>query len=139
MIIIVGIKYWCSIRKKSMDTSIKNQIENSQTFLNQLKSKQLGTFLEGVKEGENNPLVALNIAFQSQNVSKDKYKLFIDSLKQSLQENRNTVLKTNCKQGGGKQSYVKPKPKTKTHELKTHQQTKKQKARKSKQKKTRKR
>ena len=117
-----------------MDTSIKNQIENSQTFLNQLKSKQLGTFLEGVKEGENNPLVALNIAFQSQNVSKDKYKLFIDSLKQSLQENRNTVLKTNCKQEGGKQSYIKPKPKTKTH-----QRTKKQKAQKNKQKKTRKR
>lgn len=115
-----------------MDTSIKNQIENSQTLLNQLKSKQLGTFLEGVKEGENNPLVALNIPFQSQNVTKDKYNLFIDSLRKSLQENRNAVLKTNCKQEGGKQLRVKPK-------LNTHKQTKKHRAQKLKQKKTRKR
>lgn len=113
-----------------MDTSIKNQIQNSQTFLRELKDKNLGTFLEGVKEGENNPLIALNIPFQSQNVSKDKYNLLIDSLKKSLEENKNLVLKHNCRQAGGKQKQKQTK-KQKTRTFK-HKKTRRQKLVKSK-------
>jgi len=112
-----------------MDTSIKNQIQNSKMFLNNLKDKQLSSFLEGVKEGEKNPLLAINVPFKlvdSQKITQDKYKLFIDSLQQSLQENKNLVLKNKCKHKGG---YLKKQQKftRKTNKPKQKKKTKKKK------------